>query len=149
MNRSFRLVWNTTLGLWVVASEAAKGKHKTQSSNKIPKLKPSVLGSLLIAGIGLMPLSNALAADITWSGGDAAWTDNKWIVNDELPELYEPKIDDNVKVNIGTANVTGSTQASSGSLTLGENSGNNGSVKVMGSDASLESKKQYICWVLR
>jgi autotransporter-associated beta strand protein len=128
MNRSFRLVWNAALGLWAVASEAAKSKHKPQSSSKIPKLKSCVLGSVLIAGIGLMPLSNALA-DVTWNGGDGSWTDpSKW-------DSGVPAGTDNVIFTTGTVDVT--TTAVAGDINFGSNPGDGVSVNVKGSSASL------------
>ncbi|QRV22602.1 autotransporter domain-containing protein [Marinomonas foliarum] len=132
MNRSFRLVWNAALGLWAVASEAAKGKHKTQSSSKIPKLKSGVLGSVLIAGIGLMPLSNALAA-VDWKGGEGSWAEgSNW------DSSSVPTDSDIALVNSGTATVDGGTKAVSRNLYIGSQGNSEGTVTVTGGEASLK-----------
>ena len=79
MNRSFRLVWNAVMGLWVVASEAAKGKSKPRS--KVTGVAKSPLSNLarvaLLAGMGVVALS--AQADSNWLGGEGNWDDaTKW-----------------------------------------------------------------------
>jgi len=65
MNRSFRLVWNTSLGLWVVASEASKGKtkSKTISSTKI-SIKARRVRKIAMA---LLTMGSAFASLPSWS----------------------------------------------------------------------------------
>ncbi|HEY4147190.1 MAG TPA: ESPR-type extended signal peptide-containing protein [Pinirhizobacter sp.] len=59
MNTIYRIVWNVTLGKWVVASELAKGRKK-KSSLKTAMLSLAVIGAM--AGIGA---PSVYAADIT------------------------------------------------------------------------------------
>ncbi|WP_250626897.1 ESPR-type extended signal peptide-containing protein [Pinirhizobacter soli] len=59
MNTIYRIVWNVTLGKWVVASELAKGRKK-KSSLKTAMLSLAVIGAM--AGIGA---SSVYAADVT------------------------------------------------------------------------------------
>jgi len=58
MNTIYRIVWNVTLGKWVVASELAKGRKK-KSSLKTAMLSLAVIGAM--AGIGA---PSVYAADI-------------------------------------------------------------------------------------
>jgi len=79
MNRSFRLVWNAVMGLWVVASEAAKGKSKPRS--KVTGVAKSPLSNLarvtLLAGMAAVALP--AQADTEWLGGIGNWNDaEKW-----------------------------------------------------------------------
>jgi trimeric autotransporter adhesin len=59
MNTIYRIVWNVTLGKWVVASELAKGRKK-KSSLKTAMLSLAVVGAM--AGMGA---SNVYAADVS------------------------------------------------------------------------------------
>ena len=81
MNRSFRLVWSAVLGLWVVASEAAKGKSK--STSKVAGGAKSPLLNLarvtLLAGMGAVALPAQAETTFNWLGGDGNWDDaTKW-----------------------------------------------------------------------
>jgi len=71
MNRSFRLVWNAAQGLWVVASELAKGKSKTKNHACVNTLKPFLVKTLLSVSIGVMALP---VYSSEWIGGvSSAW----------------------------------------------------------------------------
>jgi len=59
MNTIYRIVWNVTLGKWVVASELAKGRKK-KSSLKTAMLSLAVVGAM--AGMGV---PSVYAADVT------------------------------------------------------------------------------------
>ena len=133
MNRSFRLVWNAALGLWMVASELAKGKTKTKTFNRSSRLGARSTGAncLLLAAIGLMPLSNLMAETAIWDdSGSGSWDDaNNWLVGeDALPAL--PSTLDSVYINEGTANI-GAFETTY-KLYIGS-----GTVNVSGSDSSL------------
>jgi autotransporter adhesin len=59
MNTIYRIVWNVTLGKWVVASELAKGRKK-KSSLKTAMLSLAVVGAM--AGMGV---PSVYAAEVT------------------------------------------------------------------------------------
>jgi T5SS/PEP-CTERM-associated repeat protein len=71
MNLSFRLVWNAAQGLWVVASELAKGKSQTKNHACVNTLKPFLVKTLLSVSIGVMALP---VYSSEWIGGvSSAW----------------------------------------------------------------------------
>jgi T5SS/PEP-CTERM-associated repeat protein len=128
MNRSFRLVWNAALGLWMVASELAKGKTKTKTFNRSSRLGARSTGAncLLLAAIGLMPLSNLMAETAIWDySGSGSWDD----VSGEFVVGY---------LGIGELNISdGATLVVNDDLYVGRYGGSSGTVNVSGNDSSL------------
>ena len=148
MNRSFRLVWNAVMGLWVVASEAAKGKSKPRS--KVTGVAKSPLSNLarvaLLAGMGVVALS-AQADSTRWIGEDGNWEDaTKW--NAGVPTASDDAYIGSGEVTLDTQGavvdrvtvddllmINGNGQLKAARVYLGSN--NPGEMEVSGKNASL------------
>ena len=71
MNKIFRVIWHAATQRYVVASELAKGKVKSQSSNSAMSSaarKTAVLSGLAMAVAVTLPVSNVFAAAIIANG---------------------------------------------------------------------------------
>ena len=56
MNRIYRIVWNTTISRWVVASEVAKGKKKTSKGERSPQSAAIMFAAtMMVAGGAFVP----------------------------------------------------------------------------------------------
>jgi autotransporter-associated beta strand protein len=102
MNAIYRVVWNASLGCWVVASELAKGRGKSPStSNPVVSLtefkkKPSrgiftfaakALTGTCLAALSMFMLIPAGAQDLSWSPGGALGGDGTW--DTTTPEWFD------------------------------------------------------------
>ena len=57
LNHVYRIVWNATLGLWQVASEATRGRGKTGSSQQARKARRALVAASAMA----------LASPVAWA----------------------------------------------------------------------------------
>ena len=137
MNRSFRLVWNATQGLWVVASELAKGKSKAKNHSSVCKLKSTFAKGLFSAGVGFISLP-VVAIDLTWVGGEnGAWDELSSWDTGSLPTEY-----DDVEINSGTATIT--SEAEANSISVATDTGSSGNMIVEGSVSSISTGTMYV-----
>ena len=136
MNKVFRVVWNETLGSWVVVSEMAKSKVKTQRI----RLK-KVISQIIVLSLTVIPASFVLADGIYINASDSntctyinsageikPYTDTTTGRNCEPRNvnsqtnriLFYGEVSDN-STSSATTNLTvgGTTYVNSGSLGLG------------------------------
>ena len=71
MNKAYRLVWNSTLQAWTVASELAKGRKK--SSGKVYKRALLLAVGIASGGVYATPAANALPTGESVASGSATF----------------------------------------------------------------------------
>ena len=137
MNRSFRLVWNAALGLWVVASELVKGKSKAKNHSSVCKLKSTFAKGLFSAGVGFISLP-VVAIDLTWVGGEnGAWDElSSW----DTGSL--PTENDDVDINSGTAAIT--SEAEANAIDVGHDASSSGSLIITGIGSTLSANGEIV-----
>ena len=61
MNKSYKTIWNESLGAWVAASELATGRGKSSRSRKAAR---AVLAAGMLLQAGVMTVSVAVAGEL-------------------------------------------------------------------------------------
>ncbi|MBK5144203.1 autotransporter outer membrane beta-barrel domain-containing protein [Budviciaceae bacterium BWR-B9] len=89
MNKIYNVIWNSTLGMWTVASELARGKIKS-SAKSTDKPILSSLGLTLMMGFGIT--GNAFAVDLvdTWTTKNNNYQGAYVIKNGDVVDITGP-----------------------------------------------------------
>ncbi len=85
LNRAFRMIWNTSLAMWQVVAESAKGGHRAGSPKRLTRpiaasallLLVTVNGAMAQGPTGILPAGNAITA----GSGSVSQTNGQMVIN--------------------------------------------------------------------
>uniref|UniRef100_UPI002483E48D ESPR domain-containing protein n=1 Tax=Budvicia diplopodorum TaxID=1119056 RepID=UPI002483E48D len=100
MNKIYRIIWNSTLGLWVVASELTRGKTKSVTSTSLSGMILAALLSPSVFASSCDDTSLTCELGTTWSSATNNYGTDTVTVSDG--QTYAVKGPDEFKVAPGT-----------------------------------------------